>query len=185
MNFLVSECADIRHIMKSVSDCVPMKQARQHKLNIYVHEKEYGCLARALIFLTIMCETSLIKRERMELLIDLYANSLIADKTEQYLQGILNELIQLVAEDDRCPSVMREYVHMDSLKFKERDELEQTISSYYSNHQFDIEKLWEDRCRNHIKERYDYRNNMFDWDYNMYIKEIAPYIHPKEYKTWR
>jgi dynein assembly factor 3 len=26
---------------------------------------------------------------------------------------------------------------------------------------------------------------MYDWDYNMYVKEIAPYIHPKEYKSWR
>ena len=85
MNFLVSECADIRHIMKSISDTVPLKKAREHKLNIYLHEKEMGCLARALIFLTIMCETSMVKRERMELIVDLYANLLIADKTEQYL----------------------------------------------------------------------------------------------------
>jgi len=97
----------------------------------------------------------------------------------------LNELIQLVTEDDRCSSVLVDNVHMDTLKFKERDELEQTISSYYSTHQFDIEKQWEQRLRHHIKERYDYRNNMFDWDYNMYVKEIAPYIHPKEYKSWR
>ena len=70
-----------------------------------------------------------------------------------------------MSEDERCPSVLKHTVHMDTLKFKERDELEQTISSYYSTHQFDVEKLWEDRVRNHIKERYDFRNNMFDWDY--------------------
>lgn len=26
---------------------------------------------------------------------------------------------------------------------------------------------------------------MYDWDYNMYIKPLAQYIHPKEYKQWR
>lgn len=26
---------------------------------------------------------------------------------------------------------------------------------------------------------------MFDWDYNMYVKTLAPYIHPREYKIWR
>lgn len=26
---------------------------------------------------------------------------------------------------------------------------------------------------------------MFDWDYNMYVKEVAPYIHVREYKQWR
>jgi len=74
---------------------------------------------------------------------------------------------------------------MDCLKFRERDNLEDTLSSYYSNHHFDIEKQLEQRQRAHLKERYDHRANMYDWDYNMHIKELAPYIHPKEYKTWR
>ena len=121
----------------------------------------------------------------MELFIDLYSNCLIRDKTDQYMQGVLNELIQLVTEDSRCPSVLRNYVHMDSLKFKERDELEDVISSYYNTHPFDIEKQHQQRVRYHLKERYDFRLNMFDWDYNMYVKTLAPYIHPREYKIWR
>lgn len=74
---------------------------------------------------------------------------------------------------------------MDCLRFKERDELEQTISSYYNSHPFDIEQMWDQRLRASIKDRYDFRKNMFDWDYNMYVKEIAPYIHIREYKQWR
>lgn len=85
MNFLVSETSDLRHILKSCSDIVPMKKERKHRINIYLHEKEYGCLARDLIFLTILCETALSKRERMEHFIDLYANCLLRDKTDQYL----------------------------------------------------------------------------------------------------
>jgi len=45
-----------------------------------------------------------------------------------------------VTEDGRCSSVLAQNVHFDCLKFKERDELENVISSYYSNHAFDIEK---------------------------------------------
>jgi len=26
---------------------------------------------------------------------------------------------------------------------------------------------------------------MYDWDFQMYLKPVAPYIHPKEYKQWR
>ena len=76
----------------------------------------------------------------MELFIDLYANCLIRDKTDQYLQGILNELIQLVTEDQRCSSVLKNNIHLDCLKFIQRDELENVISSYYNTHAFDIEK---------------------------------------------
>lgn len=82
LHFLVSETSDLRHIMKSISDLVPLQKQREHKLHIYIHEKETGILARDLIFLTIMCETALSKRERMELFIDLYANCLIRDKTD-------------------------------------------------------------------------------------------------------
>lgn len=40
LNFLVSETSDLRHIIKSVSDLVPLKRERKHKINIYLHEKE-------------------------------------------------------------------------------------------------------------------------------------------------
>lgn len=185
LNFLVSETADLRHVMKTLSDAVPLQKTRENRLNIWLHEKEYGCLARDLLFLTIFCECGLSKRERMELFIDLYANCLIRDKTDNYMQGVLHELIQLITEDDRCPSVLKPYIHLDSLKYRDRDELEDVISSYFSNHKFDIEKEHEQRKRYHLKQRYDNRKNMFDWDYQMYIKELAPYIHPNEYKKWR
>ena len=112
---------------------------------------------------------------------DLYANCLIREKSNAYLQGIVNELIQLVTEDDRCQSVIKEIVNFNTLKFKERDELEDVISSYYENHPFDIEKLRDDRMRGHFRDRYDCRKNVCDWDYSFYVKKIAPEINIREY----
>ena len=66
---------------------------RKHPINIYLHDQNYEVLGRALLFLTLICETSISKRERMELFLDLYGNSLIRDKTDNYLQGVVNELI--------------------------------------------------------------------------------------------
>ena len=65
---------------------------------------------------------------------DLYGNCKIRDKTDAYLQGVVNELIQLVTEDDRCQSVLKQLVDFSDLRFKERDELEEVISAYYSSH---------------------------------------------------
>lgn len=76
----------------------------------------------------------------MELFMDLYSNVIIRDKTDAYLQGILNELIQLITDDARCSSALRQIVYFDSLRFRERDEIEDVISSYYNTHPFDIEK---------------------------------------------
>ena len=104
---------------------------------------------------------------------DLYANCLVRDKTNAYLQGVVNELIQLVTEDDRCQSVLKDVVNFNTLKFKERDELEDVISSYYETHPFDIEKLRDDRLRAHFRERYDARKNVIDWDYSFYVQKLA------------
>lgn len=93
MNILLSETADLRHLMKSLGDVCPLKKPRQHKINIYLHEKNFECLGRDLLFLTVMCETSLSKRERQELFVDLYGNCLLTSKSDGYLQSIVNELI--------------------------------------------------------------------------------------------
>ena len=59
----------------------------------------------------------------------------------QWLEGIVHELIQLVTEDDKCPSVIKELIDWETLKFKDRDELEDVFSSWLQVHQYDIEKL--------------------------------------------
>lgn len=76
-------------------------------------------------------------------------------------------------------------VSLDNLKFKERDALEDVISSYYSSHDYDIERYRDTRLRAHYKERYDVRKNMVDWDYSFYVKKVAPLINQKEYQAWR
>ena len=67
-------------------------------------------------------------------------------------------------------------MNFSHLKFKERDALEEVISSYYSTHDYDIESYRDTRMRAHYKTRYDLRKNMIDWDYSFYVKKVAPFI---------
>lgn len=90
-----------------------------------------------------------------------------------------------MAEDERCQSVLKELVSFDHLKFKQRDSLEEVISSWYASHAYDIESYRETRLRSHYKERYDMRKNMVDWDYSFYVKKVAPHINQQEYRMWR
>ena len=76
-------------------------------------------------------------------------------------------------------------MNFSTLKFKERDELEDVVSSYYENHPFDIEKLRDDRLRSHFRERYDARKNVIDWDFSFYVKKLAAEINNREYMQWR
>lgn len=95
VNVLLSETCDLRHVMKSLADELikpemkALKDGRKNPVNLYIHEKNLECLARDLLFLTIMCETGMSKRDRMELFLDIYGNILLRDKSDSYLQGVI------------------------------------------------------------------------------------------------
>jgi dynein assembly factor 3, axonemal len=166
LNVLLADCADLRHLMKSLADLLlKLKEKREHPINIYIQERHLENLCRAMLFLTITCETAIAQRERMEIFLDIYANTLLRERTNVYLHSVLNELIQLVTEDNKYTGVLRDLIAFDELKFKERDEMEEIISSYHDSHKFDIEKYRDDRIRHHMGVRYDSRANLVDWDY--------------------
>lgn len=171
INVLISECADIRHILKTLSECVPLKKERSKQVNIFLHEKQKENLCRAILFLTISCECHLSQRERQELFLDLYGNCLLRDKTANYLESIVQELIQLVTEDDRCKSVLKEVVSLQYLEYEARDEMEDVLKTYLKRVPFDVEKLRDQRLRHHFAERYDFRKNACDWDYQFHLKD--------------
>ena len=97
--------------------------------------------------------------------LDLYGNSMIRDKTASYLESTINEMIQLVTEDTRCQSVLKELINFDNLTFKMRDDLEDIINSWRQRYPFEMEKLRDQRLRHHFEDRYDFRLNKIDWDY--------------------
>ena len=121
---------DIRHLLKSVSDILPLAQDRQMTIHIYYHERAKENLARLALFLTLICETGISMRERMEIFLDLYGNTLIRDKTASYLEECAKELIQLVTEDVKGKSVISDLVDFSTLKFRDRDDIEDIFSSY-------------------------------------------------------
>jgi len=89
INILMSENGDIRHILKTLSDLLPLEKKREHPINIYFHERNPENHARAILLLTVICETEISIRERMELFLDLYANCMIRERTNAFLQTII------------------------------------------------------------------------------------------------
>lgn len=81
--------------------------------------------------------------------------------------------------------MIKDIVEWDTLKFKDRDEIEDVFSSWLKCHVFDIEKMRDQRMRGFYKERYDFRKNLVDWDYSMGIKDFAKHMNMREYKDWR
>jgi dynein assembly factor 3, axonemal len=95
LNILISECGDIRHLMRTLAENLPTREGikRTGTLNIYIHEKQRECLCRDILFLTLICEKQLSMRERQEMFLDLYGNSMIRDKSANYIENLVKELI--------------------------------------------------------------------------------------------
>ena len=55
---------------------------------------------------------------------------MIRDKSAEYLENISKELIQLITEDDRCKSVLKDIISFETLSFKDRDEMEDIVTTY-------------------------------------------------------
>lgn len=58
INVLISECGDIRHLLRTLGDNLQTKDGKNRTgtLNIYIHEKQRECLCRDILFFTIICE---------------------------------------------------------------------------------------------------------------------------------
>ena len=59
------------------------------------------------------------------------------------------------------------------------------VQTWNKNIDFQVQKYRDQRLRYHYKDRYDFRANLIDWDYNMMILEFAPIIHYYHYREWR
>ena len=80
---------------------------------------------------------------------------------------------------------MNEIFNFDNLGYKEKDALQDVLDSYKENVEFDIEKLREERLRFLFKERYDYRTNLIDWDYQMKTRKFMDFLGYQCYKRFR
>ena len=80
---------------------------------------------------------------------------------------------------------LKQLVSLKLLRFEERDELSEIIQGWSMKVPLDMDKLRDNKLRYLYKERYDYRSNLIDWDYNMLLLECAPVVHFYHYKEWR
>jgi len=66
-----------------------VKEKKEKAINIYFHERNLENLARVVLLFTVMCETAISQRERMELFLDLWGNCMIRARSNEYLQSVV------------------------------------------------------------------------------------------------
>jgi len=192
INILISNTNDIRHILKTVSKSLENINSTdtnlsnlQPYINFYFLESCKENLTRAILFLHIIHDKKFSIRDRVEIFMDIYGNTLTSSRTAEYIGNTYKELIRLVTGDKKYTGILNQLIDFSLLNFKDKDELIEILASYDVKCQFDLEKYRDDRLRYMYKDRYDYRENLSDWDYQMNLREFAPVIKQKHYFEFR
>ena len=184
INVLLVGASDSRHLVNTLSQL----SGFYGKVNFYMAESSMENVARQMLMIKLALEDESDHnlQEKSEMFLELYGNSLIRSNTRDYLAKNSNTFIEMVTE----PSFAKEYFpyfDFTHLKFKERDELEAIFKFWRNPNEsvFDVVQCWDQRVRGFLGVRYDGKDNAFDWEYSMNLKEKASIVHWHEYKKWR
>ena len=188
VNVLLSNSNDLRHFIFTIYKLFVSQKEKGTKyrpINFYIHEDHLEVLCRDLLFLHLITDRNKSIIERCEMIMEIYGNCLLPSRTIDYINTIYKLLISFICQDKKCKPVYKDIIDLSCLTHKQIDSMQEIFSSYDSKYPYDIEKYRNDRVRYCLKDRYDYRKNLFDWDYNMNIQNFAPIIRLRYYIFWR
>ena len=183
--FLMVSPGDARHVLKTLAGAHARRaeggpNTREFEANIF--EKEPEVLARHALLLAVALDFELPRRERAELLLELWANSLLREKTALYLATKARELSRMVSEDE---GPLAPLIDVSALKMKDRDRLEEVFRSWGEDVEFEIVRLRDERLRTFYKTRYEHRASVLDWDFTWELTPIASIVHKIHFRDWR
>ena len=187
-NILVSNSNDLRHFIFTVYKLFVAQKEKgvEHRpINFYIHEDHLEILCRDLLFIHLITDRNKSIIERVEMLMELYGNTLLPSRTIDYINIVYKLLISFICQDKKSNPIYKDLLDLSCLTHKQIDSMQEIFSSYDSKYPYDIEKYRNDRVRYCMKDRYDYRKNLYDWDYNMNIQNFAPIIRLRYYIYWR
>lgn len=185
-NVLLIGQYDGRHTLKTIAQ--KYRHDENISLNIYLYEPLLENVARQLLFTTLALEPEdhLGIAEKTLFFMELYGNTLIRPATKKYLTTVSKRLLNVVTNINYGKEILPS-ICLNSLKYKERDQLEIIFKYWAKNdNSFNIVTAWDERLRKDLGIRYDARSGLIDWDYHMrYHCFGADSLKLQEYKRFR
>ncbi|TPX58987.1 hypothetical protein PhCBS80983_g02762 [Powellomyces hirtus] len=151
-----------------------------------VVEPQITNVARTIVLLDTLLEKSEAGTEdKIDTFLELYGNLLVREQTVSHLVARATHYINRIADDTIIPICPNVTISMKHLKFREKDDLSATLNFYRSPKPFDVRNMWDERLRHYYGLRYDVRESVIDWDWNMKMKEKAPTIDAISFSEFR
>lgn len=185
LNILLYGSGDPRFILKTLAK----SYKHDAKINFYVIEGCLEIIARSILLFNVALEppTEFSLRGKTHIFMDLYGNSLLRPISHSYMCSKAKHFLNVITDLDYAKEKIP-ILNFDQLKYRERDALENIFTFWLerNGNVFNISNYWEQRNRNLLKNRYDNRHGVFDWDLQMKLKDYgAEQICSQEYKHWR
>ncbi|KAG3116252.1 hypothetical protein PI124_g3807 [Phytophthora idaei] len=185
INVLLAGPGDVRHVLATIARRRRWEPAMKHRpVHIYIFEKAIETLSRDLLLIQVALDAHLPLRQRCNLFLEIFGNSRVQERTSAYIEEQAKLLIDFVYNDRGSFAGL---VDLSHLKMRTHDDLIDLFRSWFQNVKLDMDILRDHRLRHYYEVRYDYRDNLIDWDYTMKLKKIenASVIHIRQYRDWR
>jgi len=183
VNVLLDSAADIRHILCTLSRA---RRVTNRPVHFFVYEPSLRSQARHVFFLVWLFEqTRLDELESSAAeFLELFGNTYLRESGSSALRMYAKRAANLVRGGrDR----LEEHVDTETfMKAKEADWIAEQLDSWTTDKTaFNIDVQWNNRIRADIGDRYDSKENVMDWDFNMGFTPYTNHIRWPEYKDWR
>ncbi|VDM32115.1 unnamed protein product [Hydatigera taeniaeformis] len=183
---------DARHIIKTVSQSINSKHLYKQ---FDMFERNIELVARQILQLYTVgipnkdmgLQAIYLIKDKTDIFLELYGNTLIRETTETWLDGIATHFINTITDTGVFYETFPK-ISVNKLKSKERDHLECVFKSWRRKNlpKFDISTYWNSRVRQHLGVRYDAIPNVFDWDCSIVLRDRGvKTIDSREYSRWR
>eukprot|EP00959_Pyramimonas_sp_CCMP1952_P088427 1849806-Pyramimonas_sp.AAC.1 len=178
--------SDPRHTLLTMAQAWRRNPEREVQMTVW--ESCCESLGRHMVLISIILDTELTARDRMEMFLEVYGNIKIREKTAEYLEERGKMLASVVLDSSlkENDGVFNRLFDFSQLKYKEKDELVEVLRSYSRKQDFNMDAAWDWRCRKFYGERYDHLKNLVDWDYHMRLAETgATIVHFVQFRQYR
>ncbi|KAG6968245.1 hypothetical protein JG687_00003858 [Phytophthora cactorum] len=163
INVLLAGPGDVRHVLATIARRRRWEPAMKHRpVHIYIFEKAIETLSRDLLLIQVALDAHLPLRQRCNLFLEIFGNSRVQERTSAYIEEQAKLLIDFVYNDRGSLAGL---VDLSHLKMRTHDDLIDLFRSWFQNVKLDVDILRDHRLRHYYEVRYDYRDNLIDWDY--------------------
>ena len=110
-NILISNSNDLRHFIYTIYKLFVSQKEKgiEHRpINFYIHEDHLEILCRDLLFIHLITDRNKSIIERVEMLMELYGNTLLPSRTIDYINIVYKLLISFICKDKNSSPIYKD-----------------------------------------------------------------------------